>query len=296
MTQTAISSLTQNMIVPGADLESYTRTIKQIPVLTAQEERELAILIRSQQDPDATRTLVMSHLRFVMYIANGYQGYGLPLADLIQEGNIGLMKAVRRFDTEVGVRLVSFAVYWIRSEIHEYILRNWRIVKVATTKAQRKLFFNLRSAKKQMGWFSQDEARRVAADLGVKERDVFEMERRLNAQDAPFENPNGEDDENTSYAPVSYLEDYTYNPEQLAEEDDWNKHTLWKIRESLDILDDRSRDILERRCLNEDKLTLQDLATEYGVSPERIRQIEKTAFKKVQKYLLENAPELMQAA
>jgi RNA polymerase sigma-32 factor len=223
----------------------------------------------------------MSHLRFVVHIARSYSGYGLPLADLIQEGNVGLMKAVRRFNPEKGVRVVSFAVHWIKAEIHEFILRNWRIVKIATTKSQRKLFFNLRSAKKQLQWLTADEAKAVADDLGVEIKDVMEMEMRLTARDSAFDAPADEDDNNTSYAPVFFLEDKGADPAQLAENEDYECDNNLRLAEAVKTLDERSQSILQRRWLDDKKATLHQLADEYGVSAERIRQLEKNAMKKV---------------
>ncbi|GIX31616.1 MAG: RNA polymerase sigma factor RpoH [Porticoccaceae bacterium] len=252
-----------------------------IPVLSAEEEKALAERLFYQNDLEAARILVLSHLRFVVHIARSYAGYGLPLADLIQEGNVGLMKAVRRFDPRRGVRLISFAVHWIRAEIHEFILRNWRIVKVATTKAQRKLFFNLRSAKKSLAWLSNDEAAEIARDLGVPVAEVREMEQRLTARDAAFDAPVDDDDEET-VAPVHYLEDASADPARRVEEEDWECFSLARLRAALAELDERSRDILERRWLAEEgKATLQELADQYGVSAERIRQIESSAMKKI---------------
>jgi len=253
-----------------------------VPILTIDEERALGESLYYQEDLDAARRMVMAHLRFVVHIARSYNGYGLPLADLIQEGNVGLMKAVRRFNPEKGVRMVSFAVHWIKAEIHEFILRNWRIVKIATTKAQRKLFFNLRSAKKQLQWLSADEAKAVADDLGVQVKDVMEMEMRLTSRDPAFDAPAGEDDESSSFqAPVYFLEDKSMDPAQLAENDDWEVDNNTRLIAAVGDLDDRSRDILQRRWLNDAKATLHELAAEYGVSAERIRQLEKNAMKKV---------------
>jgi len=280
------SALTLNMqlAVPGQNIEGYAQAIKAIPMLTVEQERDLAECYRQENsDLEAARTLVMSHLRFVMHIAHSYRGYGLPQADLIQEGNIGLMKAVKRFNPEVGVRLVSFAVHWIRAEIHEYILRNWRIVKVATTKSQRKLFFNLRSAKKRLGWMNSAEVAKVAADLGVSEKDVMEMESRLSSHDLAFDAPTDADEEADIFAPSGYLEDSNFDPAIVAERDEWTQHGHDNLFHALSQLDDRSQDILAKRWLTEDKATLQTLAEEYGVSAERIRQIESNALKKLQK-------------
>ena len=270
--------------VPTGSIDAYLHAIHAIPVLTAEAEHDLAVRLRDQQDLGAARQLIMSHLRFVAHIARGYSGYGLPQADLIQEGNIGLMKAVKRFDPTLGVRLVSFAVYWIRAEIHEFILRNWRIVKIATTKAQRKLFFNLRSSKRHLGWFSQDEVRAVAKDLGVSEKEVREMESRLAGQDIAFDLRNDEDEEDT-FHPAAYLQDTTHNPSQVIEESEWEAHNQERLRNALTTLDSRSKDIIQRRWLDDNKATLQDLADKYQVSAERIRQLENNALKKLQHVL-----------
>jgi RNA polymerase sigma-32 factor len=250
-----------------------------IPMLSAEEEHELATRFRRDDDLDAARTLVLSHLRFVVHVARGYIGYGLQLADLIQEGNVGLMKAVKRFDPEVGVRLVSFAIHWIRAEIHEFVLRNWRLVKVATTKAQRKLFFNLRKAKKHLGWLSKAETEAVANDLGVTPREVTEMEQRLSGHDIAFDpSPADDDDE---FAPVAYLPSPGSDPAEAVEADDWETNAHDRLDEALEKLDARSRDILERRWLTDRKATLHELAAEYNVSAERIRQIEANAIAKL---------------
>jgi RNA polymerase sigma-32 factor len=264
-------------------LENYVRTIKAIPILTLEQERELAERLYNEGDIEAARQLVMSHLRFVLYIANSYRGYGLPLADLIQEGNIGLIKAVKRFNPTLGVRLVSFAVHWIRAEIHEFILRNWRIVKVVTTKAQRKLFFNLRSMKKRLGWLTSEEVENVANDLGVSQKDVLEMEKRLGMQDISFDAPIDCDDDEEAFAPAAYLEDRRYDPAEVAERDEWEEHGHGQLQQAFAKLDARSQDILQKRWLNEDKATLQELADHYQVSAERIRQIESNAMKKLKK-------------
>ena len=270
-----------NALAPGANLESYIATVAAIPILTPEQERELAERLHYQQDLEAARILVMSHLRFVVHIARSYSGYGLNQADLIQEGNVGLMKAVKRFNPEVGVRLVSFAVHWIKAEIHEFILRNWRIVKVATTKAQRKLFFNLRSQKKRLGWLSQDEAQAIASDLGVEERTVYEMEGRLHAHDAAFDAGVDDDDDTASQAPAYYLEDKSADPALLIEHDNFEQDANDRLHSALADLDERSRDILQRRWLVEEKATLHDLAAVYNVSAERIRQLEQNALKKL---------------
>ena len=272
------------MPVPTGSIDAYMQAIRTIPVLSAAEEQALAIRLRDNADLDAARQLVMSHLRFVAHIARGYSGYGLAQADLIQEGNIGLMKAVKRFDPTQGVRLVSFAVYWIRAEIHEFILRNWRIVKIATTKAQRKLFFNLRSAKKHLGWFSHDEVRAVAKDLGVSEQEVMEMESRLSGHDIAFDLRNDDDDEDTPH-PAAFLQDMTHNPMQLAEEEQWEAHNHDRLQSALTTLDNRSKEIIQRRWLDDNKATLQELADKYQVSAERIRQLENNAIKKLHNVL-----------
>ncbi|MDY6993412.1 MAG: RNA polymerase sigma factor RpoH, partial [Pseudomonadota bacterium] len=262
------------------------QSVKAIPMLSIDEERELAKRLHQEEDLEAAQVLVMSHLRFVMHIAYSYRGYGLPQADLIQEGNIGLMKAIKRFDPNVGVRLVSFAVHWIRAEIHEYILRNWRIVKVATTKSQRKLFFNLRSAKKRLGWLTQAEVESIAEELGVSARDVVEMEQRLNSQDLAFDAHTDEEDDNDSLPPSGYLEDYQFDPGMMIEQNEWEKHGHGQLHQALEQLDERSRDILQKRWLNEHKATLQELADYYHVSAERIRQIENNALRKLKKSIL----------
>ncbi len=272
----------RNLPIPSVvgSLDAYIGAVHRIPVLGAEEERDLARRYRDHEDLDAARKLVMSHLRFVVHVARGYSGYGLQLADLIQEGNIGLMKAVKRFDPEHGVRLVSFAVHWIRAEMHEFILRNWRIVKVATTKAQRKLFFNLRKSKKRLGWMNMDEVRTVARDLGVPEATVLEMESRLSGRDIGFDAP-VDNDEDAPRAPVAYLEDHAADPYQHAADADQEAHRLDTLQQALAKLDDRTRDIIQRRWLAETKTTLQDLADDYGVSAERIRQLEANAMKKM---------------
>lgn len=271
---------------PANGLDLYLQAVNQVPMLTAQEEKECAIRWQTEQDIEAAQRLVLSHLRFVVHIARGYSGYGLPLADLVQEGNIGLMKAVKRFDPGMNVRLVSFAVHWIRAEIHEFILRNWRIVKVATTKAQRKLFFNLRSAKKRLGWFNNDEVQAVAKDLGVSPETVLEMEERMSGSDAPFDGyADSDDDDNLFVAPSAYLEDLRMDPASQIEASDWENHNNEQLHAALSSLDKRSRDILEKRWLDENKATLHDLAGKYNVSAERIRQLEASAIKKLKKFL-----------
>ena len=268
------------MTLPTGDMEAYVGAAFQLPMLSAEEEHELAVRLRDRNDLAAARALVLSHLRFVVRIARGYSGYGLPQNDLIQEGTVGLMKAVRRFDPDMGVRLVSFAVHWIKAEIHEYILRNWRIVKVATTKAQRKLFFNLRSAKKRLGWFSRQEVEEVAQDLGVKPETVLEMESRLSNHDMPFDGADNDDD-TASVAPAAYLPDLSHEPSSVLERQDSAESEREGLYAALASLDERSRDILQRRWLAENKETLHELAGEYGVSAERIRQIEAAAMKKL---------------
>jgi len=270
-------------IAPLGNLESYVRAANTWPMLSAEEEKALAERLHYQGDLDAAKTLILSHLRFVVHIARNYSGYGLPQADLIQEGNIGLMKAVRRFNPEVGVRLVSFAVHWIKAEIHEYVLRNWRIVKVATTKAQRKLFFNLRKTKQRLGWFNQDEVEMVARELGVSSKDVREMESRMAAQDMTFDmSADEESGEGKSMAPVLYLQDKTSDFADGIEEDNWDAHAADKLSYAMEGLDERSQHIIRARWLDEDnKTTLQELADQYGVSAERIRQLEKNAMKKL---------------
>ena len=275
------SALTRSLSLPVGSLEAYEQAVGQLPIISAEEERELATRYQRYDDLEAARQLVMSHLRFVVHVAKGYRGYGLPQADIIQEGNVGLMKAVKRFDPAVGVRLVSFAVHWIRAEIHEYILRNWRIVKVATTKAQRKLFFNLRSAKKRLGWLNREEVDSVAKDLGVPAETVLEMEKRLSAHDSAFDVPPEREDDNERPTPATYLQDMRFDPAGQVEKEDWEVYSADRLQNALDMLDERSRDILEKRWLVEHKTTLQDLAERYEVSAERIRQLEKAALKKL---------------
>ena len=272
---------TMEWMTPGANLNAYIQGTATVPILTVEEERSLGEALYYEEDLDSARRLVMSHLRFVVHIARSYSGYGLPLADLIQEGNVGLMKAVRRFNPEKGVRVVSFAVHWIKAEIHEFILRNWRIVKIATTKSQRKLFFNLRSAKKQLQWLTADEAKAVAEDLGVEVKDVMEMEMRLTARDSAFDAPADEDDDSVAYAPALYLEDKGADPAQLVENENYEGDNNLRLAEAVKTLDERSQAILQRRWLDDKKATLHQLADEYGVSAERIRQLEKNAMKKV---------------
>lgn len=267
--------------VPVGNLESYIHAIHAIPVLKVEEERGLAERLREDDDLESARQLILHNLRFVVKVARGYNGYGLPLSDLIQEGNVGLMKAVKRFDPTMNVRLISFAVHWIRAEIHEYILRNWKIVKIATTKAQRKLFFNLRSSKSRLGWLSNAQAEEVANDLGVSKTDVLEMEKRLGANDVAFDLPNGYEDDDHAYSPSQYLVTDVADPADTLEEEQWQAYTRERFHGALAELDERSQDILKSRWLTEQKATLQDLADKYGISAERIRQLENAAVKKL---------------
>jgi RNA polymerase sigma-32 factor len=268
-------------MAPGANLPAYIQAVSSIAVLSAERERELAERLFYEECVDSARELVLAHLRFVVHIARSYSGYGLAEADLIQEGNVGLMKAVKRFDPNKGVRLVSFAVHWIKAEMHEYILRNWRIVKVATTKAQRKLFFNLRSRKKSLGWLSAEETRAIAADLGVDEVEVTRMEGRLASRDIAFDAPTDSDEDDAWQAPQYFLTDGQTDPGQLVEAEDLAQDSSARLHTALAELDVRSRDILERRWLTDDKATLHELAAEYEVSAERIRQLEANAMKKL---------------
>ena len=273
-----------NLPIPSAigSLDAYIGAVHQIPVLSVEDEQALALRYRDHEDLDAARELVYSHLRFVVHVARGYSGYGLQIGDLIQEGNIGLMKAVKRFDPTVGVRLVSFAVHWIRAEMHEFILKNWRIVKVATTKAQRKLFFNLRKSKTRLGWLNAEEVRAVAKDLNVSEREVLEMESRLSGRDIGFDAPDDADDDHAPPAPANYLVAHDVDPAEAYESANDEDNQLELLREGMASLDARSRDIIKRRWLDADsKVTLQELADEYGVSAERIRQVEANALKKM---------------
>lgn len=272
---------TVDIFTPGGNLAGYISSVSRIPVLSAEQENELAHRIFYDDDLEAARQLIMSHLRFVVYIAKSYSGYGLPQADLIQEGNVGLMKAVKRFNPEKGVRLISFAVHWIKAEIHEFILRNWRIVKIATTKAQRKLFFNLRSAKKSLSWLTANEISEVAVNLGVTEKVVREMEGRLSAHDASFDASSDDDDEQAYQAPAYFIEAADQDPMQQLVDQDWSQSSQRALAQALSQLDERSRDILNRRWLTEDKSTLHELAAEYGISAERIRQLEKNAIDKL---------------
>ena len=266
---------------PGGDLQAYINSVHSIGILTSEEEKKLAEDLYYRNDLDAARKLVLAHLRFVIYIAKTYSGYGLPEADLIQEGNVGLMKAIRKFNPEMGVRLVSFAVHWVKAEMHEYVLKNWKIVKIATTKAQRKLFFNLRSKKKGLGWLTEEEVEAMAKDLGVKPAEVKEMEKRLSGIDMSFDPLSDSDDEEASYAPSQYLEDADSNPADIFEQDTHNETNSTQLYEAINELDDRSRDILQDRWLADEKLTLHELAEKYNISAERVRQIEKNAMKKV---------------
>ena len=279
---TAVTAMNRELMIAGpvGSLDAYIHAVGSIPVLSKEDEQSLASHFRDEQDLDAARELVMAHLRFVVHIAKGYTGYGLPLGDLIQEGNVGLMKAVKRFDPDYGVRLVSFAVHWIRAEIHEFVLKNWRIVKVATTKAQRKLFFNLRKNKKSLAWLSHAETQAVAKDLGVTPKEVTEMERRLSARDAIFD-PAPDADDERAFTPAAYLPSPDADPAVQVEKTDWHDDATHRMAEAITALDERSRHILESRWLAEDKQTLHELADEYGVSAERIRQIEANAIKKL---------------
>ncbi|WDE05470.1 RNA polymerase sigma factor RpoH [Thalassomonas viridans] len=282
-----MSNISQSMaltVPQSGSIEAYMQSAYSIPMLSAEREHELATRLYESNDLHAAQELIMSHLRFVIHIAKGYAGYGLPQADLVQEGNVGLMKAVKRFNPEVGVRLVSFAVHWIKAEIHEYVLRNWRIVKVATTKAQRKLFFNLRKNKKRLGWFSNEEISTVADTLGVTEKDVIEMESRMSNQDQAFELSSDDDDSSASlgnFAPAQYLEDKQSDLATSVEDANWEDHANQRLSTALVALDERSQDIIRTRWLNEDKSTLQELADKYQISAERVRQLEKNALGKL---------------
>jgi RNA polymerase sigma-32 factor len=279
---TAVAKLNHDLALAGpvGSLDAYIQGVGAIDVLSKEDEQALARRLRDDEDLEAARDLVMAHLRFVVHIAKGYTGYGLPLNDLIQEGNVGLMKAVKRFDPDYDVRLVSFAVHWIRAEIHEFVLKNWRIVKVATTKAQRKLFFNLRKKKKTLAWLTDAETKAVAKDLGVKEAEVTEMEKRLHSRDAIFD-PTPDLDDDRNFTPAAYLPSPDADPAKQVEKADWNHDATTRMTAALNILDDRSRRILEERWLTEDKMTLHELAAEYGISAERIRQLEVNAIKKL---------------
>ncbi|WP_198263302.1 RNA polymerase sigma factor RpoH [sulfur-oxidizing endosymbiont of Gigantopelta aegis] len=274
-------SLAISLAVPTGSLESYISAANSIPMLTAEEESSLAERVKEDGDLNSAQRMIMSHLRFVVHIARGYRGYGLPQGDLIQEGNIGLMKAVKRFDPDKKVRLVSFAVHWIKAEIHEYILRNWRIVKIATTKAQRKLFFNLRRKKKRLGWFSDEEVHTVARELGVTTKDVLQMEARLTYQDNAFDGYDEEDNDNAPVIPANYLESAEPTPEQALVTSSTKKNQSQALHSALSTLDDRSRDIVSQRWLSDDKQTLQELAGKYEISAERVRQLENNAMKKL---------------
>jgi len=271
---------------PGKDIEAYLASVHSIPILTKEQEQELALKLYEEDDLDAARQLVIHHLRFVVHIARSYQGYGLPLADIIQEGNVGLMKAVDKYDPHRGVKVVSFAVHWIKAEIHEYILKNWRLVKIATTKAQRKLFFNLRSKKKTLEWLTKEEAEKIAADLNVEVKDVLHMENRLSSNDASFDAPTSTDDDDEIMSPSQYLEDKRYDPELIVANSEAEQLNHNDLLEALKMLDDRSKDILQRRYLSDQKATLHDLADEYDVSAERIRQIENGALKKLKAFMV----------
>ena len=270
---------------PGQNLEAYLSSVQNIAILTPEEEKRLAEDLYYKNDLEAARQLVMAHLRFVVHIARGYSGYGLPQADLIQEGNVGLMKAVRKFNPEVGVRLISFAVHWIKSEMHEYIIKNWKIVKVATTKAQRKLFFNLRSQKKELNWLTDEEIKTISNELGVDEKSVKEMESRLSSSDMSFDPPTEASDDEASFTPSGFLADETKDPADLIEKENSEEHNHELLHKALSALDPRSKEILIDRWLQDQKLTLHELADKYGVSAERIRQIEKAAMEKVKSYV-----------
>ena len=283
MTGNALALPNSSLILsaPIGSLEAYVERVSSIPMLGREEEFELARRFRDEQDLDAARDLVLSHLRFVVHIARGYMGYGLPVGDLVQEGNVGLMKAVKRFDPDMGVRLVSFAVHWIRAEIHEFVIRNWRLVRVATTKAQRKLFFNLRRMKKNLAWLSEDETKAVAGELGVEPREVREMERRLSARDLSFDPLLDANDDEAPASPAMYLPAAEADPATIVEQDEWDGAVSSSLATALEDLDERSRTIVKSRWLGEEKKTLQELAADYGVSAERIRQIEAAALVKL---------------
>ena len=270
---------------PGQNLEAYLSSVQNIAILTPEEEKRLAEDLYYKNDLEAARQLVMAHLRFVVHIARGYSGYGLPQADLIQEGNVGLMKAVRKFNPEVGVRLISFAVHWIKSEMHEYIIKNWKIVKVAKTKAQRKLFFNLRSKKKELNWLTDEEIKTISNELGVDEKSVKEMESRLSSSDMSFDPPTEASDDEASFTPSGFLADETKDPADLIEKENSEEYSHELLHKALSALDPRSKEILIDRWLQDQKLTLHELADKYGVSAERIRQIEKAAMEKVKSYI-----------
>jgi RNA polymerase sigma-32 factor len=275
------------LIGPIGSFDAYVDAVSRIPVLSREDENELAVRFRRDNDLEAARQLVLSHLRFVVHIARGYHGYGLPVGDLVQEGNVGLMKAVKRFDPAVGVRLVSFAVHWIRAEIHDYVLRNWRLVKVATTKAQRKLFFNLRKYKRSLGWLSAAETQAVARDLGVTEAEVTEMERRLSSRDLSFDPAPDASEEEETYSPSAYLPAADADPAVAVERAEWDDDVSDRVAEAMNRLDARSQAVLRARWMGENKATLHELADEYGVSAERIRQIEANAIKKLRKMVVD---------
>ena len=272
---------------PGKDIESYLSSVHAIPILTKEQEKELALKLYEEDDLDAARQLVIHHLRFVVHIARSYQGYGLPLGDIIQEGNVGLMKAVDKYDPHRGVKLVSFAVHWIKAEIHEYILKNWRLVKIATTKAQRKLFFNLRGKKKSLDWLTKEEAEQIASDLNVEVKDVLHMENRLSSNDSSFDAPAPSGDDDEVMSPSQYIEDKRYDPEVIVANEQAEQVNRGELIEALKMLDERSKDILQRRYLSDQKVTLHDLADEYKVSAERIRQIENSALKKLKSLMVD---------
>ena len=271
---------------PGSDIDKYLSQVYQIPVLTREEELVLTTEFFETEDVKLAHKLVIAHLRFVVHISKSYAGYGLPLADIIQEGNVGLLKAVTKFDPNKGVRLVSFAVHWIKAEIHEFILKNWRIVKIATTKAQRKLFFNLRSKKKNTGWLTDEEAKRIAKELDVSVKEVMHMENRLNSADSPFDAPTDEEDSEKAFSPSQYLEDNSFNPEDITEQKNYEDVNHTALLKNISALDKRSQDIIRARWLDDNKITLNELADKYSVSAERIRQIEATAFKKLKTALV----------
>ena len=271
---------------PGSDIDKYLSQVYKIPVLTREEELELTTEFFETEDVKLAHKLVIAHLRFVVHIAKSYAGYGLPIADIIQEGNVGLLKAVTKFDPNKGVRLVSFGVHWIKAEIHEFILKNWRIVKIATTKAQRKLFFNLRSKKKNLGWLTDEEAKRIAKELDVSVKEVMHMENRLNSADSSFDIPTDEEDNEKAFSPSQYLEDNTFNPEDITEQKNYEEVNHSALLKNISALDKRSQDIIRARWLEDNKITLNELADKYSVSAERIRQIEATAFKKLKTALV----------
>ena len=271
---------------PGSDIDKYLSQVYKIPVLTREEELVLTTEFFETEDVKLAHKLVIAHLRFVVHISKSYAGYGLPLADIIQEGNVGLLKAVTKFDPNKGVRLVSFAVHWIKAEIHEFILKNWRIVKIATTKAQRKLFFNLRSKKKNTGWLTDEEAKRIAKELDVSVKEVMHMENRLNSADSPFDAPTDEEDSEKAFSPSQYLEDNSFNPEDITEQKNYEDVNHTALLKNISALDKRSQDIIRARWLDDNKITLNELADKYSVSAERIRQIEATAFKKLKTALV----------